>query len=133
MEQFDSRKKGSLAHSGTFNNNVFTMTAGLAAFKVVTPEAIQRTNELGTTLMTNLKSSLAAAGLDQVQVLGYGSAVSLHFADDALRDAWYFFMLSEGIYLGRRGSIYLNLAHVSGDVNQFISAVDTFCERYKTL
>ena len=31
MAQFDPRVAGALAHAGTFNNNVVTMSAGIAA------------------------------------------------------------------------------------------------------
>ncbi|KAJ5805729.1 acetylornithine aminotransferase [Penicillium pulvis] len=53
MSLFDPAKPHNdspLQHSGTFNNNIFTMSAALAAAEIVTPEEIQRINNLGDRL-----------------------------------------------------------------------------------
>ena len=43
MERFDPRRPDAVAHAGTFNNNVLTMTAGLTAItEVFTDEVATR-------------------------------------------------------------------------------------------
>ena len=50
MEIYDPTKSGSLAHAGTFNNNVISMAAGCAGCKVLDEETANRLNELGEQL-----------------------------------------------------------------------------------
>ena len=47
MEMYDPTKSGSLAHAGTFNNNVISMAAGCAGCKVLDEKTTDRLNELG--------------------------------------------------------------------------------------
>ena len=47
MEMYDPSKSGSLAHAGTFNNNVISMAAGCAGCKVLDEETTNRLNDLG--------------------------------------------------------------------------------------
>ncbi|KAL3426603.1 Beta-phenylalanine transaminase [Phlyctema vagabunda] len=55
MSLFDPRS-AVLGHSGTFNNNVFTMAAGCAGIDLYTEEEVKRLNSLGE----ELKSSITA-------------------------------------------------------------------------
>lgn len=50
MEMYDPSKSGSLAHAGTFNNNVISMAAGCAGCKVLDEETTGRLNDLGESL-----------------------------------------------------------------------------------
>lgn len=50
MEMYDPSKSGSLAHAGTFNNNVISMAAGCAGCKVLDEETTNRLNDLGERL-----------------------------------------------------------------------------------
>ena len=61
MALFDPTKQGSLAHAGTFNNNVVSMAAGCAGCKVLDKETTARLNELGETLKEKVQ-----AAIDQV-------------------------------------------------------------------
>ena len=47
MEMYNPSKSGSLAHAGTFNNNVISMAAGCAGCKVLDEETTDRLNDLG--------------------------------------------------------------------------------------
>ena len=47
MEMYDPTKSGSLAHAGTFNNNVISMAAGCAGCKVLDEKTTNRLNDLG--------------------------------------------------------------------------------------
>ena len=46
MEMFDPQR-GSLAHAGTFNNNIISMAAGCAGCKLLDEETTSRLNDLG--------------------------------------------------------------------------------------
>ena len=50
MGLYDPSKSGSLAHAGTFNNNVISMAAGCAGCKVLDLEITNRLNDLGECL-----------------------------------------------------------------------------------
>lgn len=119
-----------LAHSGTFNNNVFTMAAALAAADVVTEEAIARANKLGDDVRSRVGSLLASTGgFSGLKVTGFGSAVGLHFLGshaDCLGELFFFYMLQKGIYVGRRGFVYFNLTHTDGHVEEFLAAMAEF-------
>ena len=48
MARFDPRRADALPHSGTFNNNILTMTAGYVGLtEVFTPEACTALNAAG--------------------------------------------------------------------------------------
>ncbi|KAL4941538.1 pyridoxal phosphate-dependent transferase [Aspergillus oleicola] len=78
-----------LFHSGTHNNNMFSMAAGVAASRILTVEGIHRINGLG----------------------------------DRLRDG------INGIYIGKRGFLSLNLVHQEEDVEYVLSAIREFVQQ----
>lgn len=57
MMMFDPRS-GVLSHSGTFNNNIITMTAGCAGLDIYTNEEVQRLNALGKSLRSGIETIL---------------------------------------------------------------------------
>lgn len=119
-----------LSHSGTFNNNIFTMTAALRAFELITEESIARVNSLGDTLRDQGSSIVKEAGLP-MQLRGIGSAVGFHFTGEnaaTLRDAMYFFLLGKGFMIGRRGFAALNLVHDSEHIERLVDAMREFVQ-----
>ena len=61
MAVFDqTHGKPAYPHSGTFNANPLTMAAGIAAMKLLTPEAIDRLNALGEKARSALRSVIAS-------------------------------------------------------------------------
>ena len=58
MALFDPTKQGSLAHAGTFNNNVVSMAAGCAGCKVLDEETTNRLNELGESLKVKVQAAI---------------------------------------------------------------------------
>ena len=58
MALFDPTKQGSLAHAGTFNNNVVSMAAGCAGCKVLDEETTNCLNELGETLKVKVQAAI---------------------------------------------------------------------------
>ncbi|KAK6851479.1 Beta-phenylalanine transaminase [Apiospora arundinis] len=128
MSLFDP-SQNRLAHSGTFNNNVFTMSAALAAADLVTEEEINRVNKLGDNIRDGITALCLSTGVSDLKVTGFGSAVGFHFSGPnaaTLKDYFFFHMLQQGIYLGRRGFVYMNLAHTDAHVKQFLEAIDKF-------
>ncbi|TLD17897.1 uncharacterized protein PgNI_01824 [Pyricularia grisea] len=121
-----------LSHSGTFNNNAFSMTAGAVACRLITREAIAKANSLGH----RLREGITAAGRSAepspwVWATGFGSILNVHFGGPAaaqLRDLFFFFMLDRGFYVSRRGLIALNLMHTDHHVSQILDAVRAFVE-----
>jgi glutamate-1-semialdehyde 2,1-aminomutase len=122
MERFDPTRPDAVAHAGTFNNNVLTMTAGLTAItEVFTPAAAEALNAGGDRLRERL-SGIARAADVPVWVTGAGSMMAIHFtsapprcaadadaADPLLRELLFFDLLERGIHIAPRGMIALSL------------------------
>ncbi|KAL4971424.1 pyridoxal phosphate-dependent transferase [Aspergillus desertorum] len=129
METLDSRVPGTLHHSGTWHNNIFTMAAGLAAVELLSHANIERANALGQQLREGLDAVLNAAGVERAVVRGFGSLVGVHFLGPesaALRDAFYFYLLERGIYIGHRGFLCLNIMHEERHVQRVLDAAEEF-------
>lgn len=133
MNRFDSSDPTTaLHHSGTFNNNIFTMSAAVAASKLVTADEIQRLNGLGNRLREQANDMVERSGLAQLIFFsGYGSAIGIHFCGvdaDTIRDLFYFTLLTGGISIGRRGFVSLNLMHTKDSVDRFLGDLKPFLE-----
>ena len=146
-----------LTHSGTFNNNLMTMRAGIAGAKLLTPKVLEDLNALGDYLresMTQmfiqqgvLPSSAATAtslegDIDTVVrgnmwMSGVGSINTIHFGrhDERadLRDLFYFHLIENGVYLSRRGFVALNIIHTKDDMDRFVHVAEEFVETRKEI
>jgi len=143
MAMFDPRAPGHLGHAGTFNNNVLSMSAGIAGLsRVYTPEAALALNARGDALRERLNASCRAHGL-ALQFTGLGSLMNLHGTGAAIRcvddvpagerfvkDLFFFHMLEQGFYLARRGFTVLSLPLTDADLERFHAAVEAFLQRY---
>ncbi|KAF4773426.1 aminotransferase class-III [Colletotrichum scovillei] len=130
MDLYDPQGPRSLFHSGTWNNNVFSMTAGVAATKLLSRTALERNNELGNKLRDELREVFGSKDASIVKLTGYGSAIGLHFQGPSagkLQDLFFFYLLSKRIYVGRRGFLALNLTHGEEHINKVLDAVKDFC------
>jgi glutamate-1-semialdehyde 2,1-aminomutase len=87
MAVFDPTRGGPPAapHGGTFNANPVTMAAGLAAMRLLTPEAYARLADLGAKLRASLDDCFARSGVPG-RVTGLGSLFRLHPLDRELSD-----------------------------------------------
>ncbi|KAL0942935.1 Beta-phenylalanine transaminase [Colletotrichum truncatum] len=136
MAQFDggSGNAAKLSHSGTFNNNVFTMSAAVAAAKLVTAPAIDRINRLGDRIREGVAAAVKACDKPVgIIPLGVGSCVGLYFTGsegDTLREIMFFEMLQQGLWVGRRGFLALNFAHTEEDVDMFLRVFVKFLDLY---
>ncbi len=146
MARFDPRRSDAVAHSGTFNNNVLTMAAGLAAMtEVYTPEIAAALTARGDRLRTSLLEVVERAGAP-LQVTGAGSLLAFHFLDapprnaadvargDALlKELFFFDLLDRGFHLARRGMVALSLPVQDADCAAFVDAVAAFLAERESL
>ena len=124
MAAFDPAAGGALSQAGTFNNNVVSMAAGVAALRdVLTPSALIVLNERGDELRARLDDTFAGAGLP-LTVTGVGSMMCVHAPDDRWIELLFFAMLGAGFYLARRGMIALSLDVTADQLDGFTAAVE---------
>lgn len=131
MDMFDPKSPRFLSHSGTWNNNVFSMTAGVVATKLMTREALERVNSLGDKLRTGIADIFDKKRPGLVAMAGYGSAVGIAFlgqSADKLKRLFYFYLICKRIYVGPRGFIALNLTHNEEHVERALLVVQEFCD-----
>ncbi len=142
MDQFDPSQPNALPHAGTFNNNVLTMSAGLAGLtEVYTPAAAVALNARGDALRTRL-NDLCQRHEVPMQFTGIGSMLSVHLTDaplhtpedtaqgnSQLRDLLFFDLLQAGIWIARRGMINLSLPIGAAEEDRLVEAVAEFIEK----
>ncbi|MBT3788952.1 MAG: aspartate aminotransferase family protein [Alphaproteobacteria bacterium] len=130
MDRFDPGQANAWMHAGTFNNNVLTMAAGLAAVtEVLTDDALNRVNALGDQLRDRLNEVADDAGAP-VHVSGIGSLMAIHFEnqDPDLLKLLQFDLIAAGVYLPRRGMIVLSLPMTETDIGDLVDAFAEFVE-----
>ncbi len=146
MDLFDPRRPDALPHAGTFNNNVLTMSAGLAGLtEVYTPEAAAALNARGDALRERLNALCRAADAP-MQFTGIGSMLAVHMTkqpirspedaaqgDAKLKELFFFDMLSHGIWLARRGMMALCLPIGDAECDKLATAVQEFLESRRSL
>lgn len=135
MQRFDPSRKDALTHSGTFNNNIVTMVAGIAGSKLLTPEVFKDMNDRGDRLRAKVDGVLVSNHVRNMKVTGVGSLVGIHFAGEqaaVLGGLLFFHMLDRNIYMGRRGFLCLNIKHRDEDVDRVIEAIEEFVGLYKS-
>ena len=159
MQMFDPRT-GRLEHPGTFNNNVFTMSAGIAGCGLLTREKLAELNALGDTMRKDIEAVLGRRGIlkgntmpsspmtdamhsidhpqrpPKMYVKGVGSLMAVQFAGpdkDPLQGLFYHHMLQQGIYMAQRGFIALNIMLTEEHISSFVKAVEEFCNSWEKL
>jgi glutamate-1-semialdehyde 2,1-aminomutase len=146
-----TEKPMSLVHSGTFNNNVVTMHAGIAGTKILTEAVLTQLNDLGDYLRQAVLSILVGKGLveaatdadmrdiatvprGRIWISGIGSINAVHFGvnDELvdLRDLFYFHMIKNHIYVTRRGFVALSIVHTRDDIDRYVKSVASFVDRW---
>src|SRR2546430_8240917 len=84
MAHFDPTSPSALPHAGTFNNNVLSMTAGIAGLtEVLTDEALVELNARGDRLRNGINDVAAQHGV-ALHASGRGSLLTIHPAAPAL-------------------------------------------------
>ncbi|KAJ3456024.1 hypothetical protein MRS44_016047 [Fusarium solani] len=131
MAQFDPHSPSHLHHSGTFNNNVFSMKVGVVGTKLLTDESLKKLNALGDKLRGRLNDILAAKDPSRklAIITGFGSILGVGWISPSgpiHRDLFYHFLLSKGIYIGHRGFLALNFAHDQDHIDRVADAFEEF-------
>lgn len=143
MGRFDPRRPDALSASGTFNNNVMSMAAGLAGLtQVYTPERAIDLNERGDRLREALNRVAQAASVP-LCFTGTGSLIGIHPVAHAVRNPrdlykrnqqalalFHLAMLAEGHYIARRGYMALNIELTDADCDALAAAVERFLGRH---
>lgn len=146
MQRLDPTRGDAFVHSGTYNNNVLTMAAGVAGLEqVYTAEAAERLNASGDRLRERLNAVSQKHG-GPIQVLGQGSMLCFHphrapisrpedhaSVSPELRKLMHLEMNQRGFYLARRGFISLSLPLSSADHDGLVSAFADYLEEYSTV
>lgn len=136
MSLLDPSAPNALLHSGTFNNNVYSMTVGYAALKdVFTPERAEKLHADGEALRARL-NDIAREVSPAVQFTGCGSIMNIHFKRGPIRcpedlaaepksllQLFHLDLLEEGIYAAARGQINLSLPMQAKDFEKIATAV----------
>jgi glutamate-1-semialdehyde 2,1-aminomutase len=153
MDMFNP-KTGTLDHPGTFNNNTFTMTAGIAGCGLLTKERVDALNALGDNMRQQIHDLLAQNSITEdcqipispptdeklhnmdnpnhppkMFVTGVGSLMCIQFAGpdrDALTGLFFHHMLHNGLYLAQRGFIALNIMLTEEHIKLFVAATRDF-------
>lgn len=143
MSRFDPSRPDAIPHSGTYNNNVLTMAAGVAGLsKVFTPETADALSASGERLKARLNAIGERQGVP-VQVTGVGSILCMHFQTQPIRQPadtartpaaaralFHLEMLARGFYLARRGFIALSLPLTEEDHDALAAAFEDLLEAY---
>ena len=143
MKHFAPDKAGFYGHSGTFNGNPVTMTAGIATLTELTSAEIERINHLGKQLRAGLRQELNELGV-AARVTGAGSLIQVHFtrsevtdwrsaatANVELRNLFHLLLLENGIFAATR--TFFNISTPMGDaeISKLIEAVRAALTRMK--
>jgi glutamate-1-semialdehyde 2,1-aminomutase len=140
MDMFDTSPETGLAspvaHGGTFNNNLSSVSAGCKVLGEVftAPIAVAHTSR-GDEFRHAIQAVIARSGAP-VSITGFGSMMSLHACaqspqhpdhvanrDTALQEQLFFGLLERGIYTATRGMVNLGLAHTDDQLAQFLDAL----------
>lgn len=141
MDMLEPGKPGGVYHSGTYNNNVVTMSTAITTLeKVWTSEVAQELWDNGVWLREELNTLSAKMG-STLHVSGTGSLMNVHFTgkevksaadaqagDAVLRELFFLDMLKKGFFLARRGMIALMTVHTREQLLTFIKAVKEFLD-----
>ncbi len=140
MRQFDpGAGSEALYHSGTFNGNNMTMTAGLATMKRLDDGAIARVNALGERLAAGVNALFDSLGI-RAQCLGYGSLQQIQWTDapvitlqDAaragqgigkLRELLHLELLNRGVYTSNRGMFCVSTPMTDAEIDIALAALE---------
>jgi glutamate-1-semialdehyde 2,1-aminomutase len=136
MERYDPRRPDAIAHSGTFNNNVLTMAAGVAGlthlFTSTVADALFARGEALRGRLNALSHGFAMrwSGLGSLMTVHFQANEPLRFADlvpdSGAKELFFFEMLRHGFYLARRGMIALSLEVGDRECDAFCAAVEDF-------
>jgi glutamate-1-semialdehyde 2,1-aminomutase len=133
MAAYDPTRPGALFHAGTFNNNVLTMSAGIAGLEQVLDDAtLTAVNDRGDRLRGALDAVAGPAGL---HVSGRGSLMTLHpgprpviastpltEAQTAVKQLFFFALVNRGFWLAGRGMVIVSIPTTEALCDDLVAA-----------
>lgn len=132
----DPRRPRALSHSGTFNGNVATVTAGAASIRLLDEQAIAVLNGRAAALAADIEAAGARAGVP-VAVSRAGSILQVHVAascptravvwspaSSRTASALHLALLVEGVYAAPRGMLNLSTAMSDDHLQRIVSAYE---------
>ena len=135
MERYDVRRPGAVSHGGSFNNEVFSMHAGVVALtELLTPAAMAALNDDGDRLRGRLNDVFRDRGLPLV-VTGIGSTMAVHVGAEApqrfvthpaaapVRRLFHLELLNDGQWVASRGMLATSLATTADQVDELVTSV----------
>jgi glutamate-1-semialdehyde 2,1-aminomutase len=127
MEAFDPSRPGALLHAGTFNNNVVSLSAGIAGLThVLTGDALDELNARGD----RLREGLNEIAVDlPVHATGRGSLLTIHAPSPELQRLLVFELLDRGQWIAARGMLALSLPVTDAMCDAFADAFEEIAER----
>lgn len=146
MARFNPRHKSTLAHAGTFNNNVCSMAAGCAAIRdIYTPQRAAEFFTWSEDFRLSLNAMFAAMAVP-MYANGLGSMIAIHFSTEptkrpsdisagcrALRPLLHMELLLDGMLVCARGDLFLSLPMDDEHLSHARLALEKFADRYKPL
>jgi glutamate-1-semialdehyde 2,1-aminomutase len=134
MDVFRPGSERGVEHSGTFNGNPITATAGLKVLELLDDAAYEKMERLGAMLEEGLVRVIERTGV-QAQVTRVGSIGYVHFTSEPIRDfdsaqtgdsvaaaAYHLGLLNREIFIASRGMFALATVTEERDVRKFIDA-----------
>lgn len=134
MEVFAPGASPGISHSGTFNGNPVTVTAGMRTLELLDDAAYARLDELGSRLANGLRRAIEQVGA-AAQVTHAGSLVNLHFTDAPIVDAdaaaaadqiagaaFHIGLVNRGILIATRGLFVMSTATDDSHVERALDA-----------
>jgi glutamate-1-semialdehyde 2,1-aminomutase len=146
MDRFDPARADAIKHAGTFNNNVCSLSAGIAGLsKVFTPERADALYATSEALREAMNRAFAAKGLP-MQFVGRGSMFSLHFVGGdvtrpsdipahsrKLGELMHMHALLAGVLMCARSDIFLSLPMTAQDHELIEQTALGFAQSYPDL
>jgi glutamate-1-semialdehyde 2,1-aminomutase len=124
MAEFDPAQGGKLTQAGTFNNNVVSMTAAVAALRhELGADRIDAVNARGDQLRQRLNDVFASTS-GRMRVTGVGSMLCVHADDDRLIELLFHSLLEVGMYVARRGFMALSMAITDDHCDALVAATE---------
>jgi glutamate-1-semialdehyde 2,1-aminomutase len=134
MDVFRPGSDRSVSHSGTFNGNPITATAGLRVMELLDDEAYAKLDRLGAQLEQGLNDAIRSTGVT-AQVTRAGSLGNVHFTAEPVRDfdaaqradaeaaaAYHLGLLNRGVFIAARGMWAISVVTEESDVQRFVDA-----------
>ncbi len=146
MGIYDPAAPNAMPHAGTFNNNVLSMHAGIAAMtEAFTPDIAAQLHATGDKIRVRINGVFEKHGV-ALLASGTGSLMNLHGlagpirtiddvadSDDGAKELLFLDLLERGYYVARRGFIALSSILTDEQLDGFLDALDDVVAQRKPL